>query len=64
MDKVMNDLAEYVNLNMPRHIIIYGSNGSDKMLSALTMAMALKGSKSISYYYVNAGEISTSVKIY
>jgi len=64
LDKVTNDLADYVNLNLPRHIIIYGSKGSGKTLSALTMAKALKESKSIPYYYVNARENPTSIKIY
>ena len=44
LDKVTNDLADYVNLNLPRHIIIYGSKGSGKTLSALIMAKALKES--------------------
>ena len=64
LDKVTNDLADYVNLNLPRHIIIYGSKGSGKTLSALTMAKALKESREIPYYYTNARENPTSVKIY
>ena len=64
LDKVTNDLADYVNLNLPRHIIIYGSKGSGKTLSALIMAKALKESKSVPYYYINVRENPTSIKIY
>jgi len=64
LDKVTNDLADYVNLNLPRHIIIYGSKGSGKTLSALIMAKAMKESKSVPYYYINVRENPTSIKIY
>ena len=64
LDKVTNDLVDYVNLNLPRHIIIYGSKGSGKTLSALIMAKALKESKSVPYYYINVRENPTSIKIY
>lgn len=64
LDKVTNALADYFNLNLPRHIIIYGSKGSGKTLIALTMKKALKENWDILYYYVNARENPTSVKIY
>ncbi|SIM83686.1 Cdc6/Cdc18 family protein [Cuniculiplasma divulgatum] len=64
LNKVTNDLADYVNLNLPRHIIIYGSKGSGKTLSALTIASAFRESKSMPFFYVNARENPTSTKIY
>ena len=64
LNKVTIDLADYVNLNLPRHIIIYGSKGSGKTLSALTIASAFRESKSIPFFYVNTRENPTSIKIY
>ncbi len=64
LDKVTSDIADYVNLGLPRHIIIYGSKGSGKTLSALTIAKALKETKNIPFYYVNVRETPSSIKIY
>ena len=64
LNKVTIDLADYVNLNLPRHIIIYGSKGSGKTLSALTIASAFRESKSIPFFYVNTRENPISIKIY
>ncbi len=64
LEKVTDDLADYVNLDLPRHIIIYGSKGSGKTLSALIIAKALKDTKSVPYFYVNVRENPTSTKIY
>jgi cell division control protein 6 len=64
LERVTDDLADYVNLGLPRHIIIYGSKGSGKTLSALIMAKALRDTKSVPYFYVNVRENPTSTKIY
>ncbi|MGP6207712.1 hypothetical protein ACNF42_06785 [Cuniculiplasma sp. SKW3] len=62
LDNVTSDVSDYVNLNLPRQIIICGSKGCGKIPSLMSMAM--KESKSIPYYYVNARENPTSIKIY
>ena len=64
LERVTDDLADYVNLGIPRHIIIYGSKGSGKTLSALMMAKALRDTKSVPYFYINVRENPTSTKIY
>ena len=64
LERVTDDLADYVNLGLPRHIVIYGSKGSGKTLSALIMAKALRDTKSVPYFYINARENPTSTKIY
>ena len=64
LERVTDDLADYVNLGLPRHIIIYGSKGSGKTLSALIMAKALKDTKAVPYFYINVRENPTSTKIY
>ena len=64
LERVTDDLADYVNLGLPRHIIIYGSKGSGKTLSALIMAKALRDTKAVPYFYINVRENPTSTKIY
>ena len=61
LERVTDDLADYVNLGLPRHIIIYGSKGSGKTLSALIMAKALRDTKSVPYFYVNVRENPTDL---
>ncbi len=64
LERVTDDLADYVNLGLPRHIVIYGSKGSGKTLSALMMAKALRDTKAVPYFYINVRENPTSTKIY
>ena len=64
LERVTNDLADYVNLRLLRHIIIYVSKGLGMTLSALIMAKALGDTKSVPYFYVNIRKNPTSVKIY
>ncbi|EQB68660.1 MAG: hypothetical protein AMDU5_GPLC00009G0009 [Thermoplasmatales archaeon Gpl] len=64
LNKVTNDLADYVNPNLPGHIIIYGSKGSGKTLNALTITSAFGESNSIPFFYVNARENRIFIKIY
>ena len=64
MERVTDDLADYVNLGLPKHIIIYGSKGSGKTLSALIMEKALRDTKSVPYFYVNVRKNPISTKIY
>ncbi len=63
LEKVIDDLADYVNLDLPSHII-HGFKGSGKTLSAPIMAKAPRDTKSVPYFYVNVRENPTSTKIY
>jgi len=63
-ERLADDLADYVNLGVPKHIAVYGSRGSGKTLGAITIAEALRESRGIPYFYVNVRENPTSVKIY
>ena len=46
-------MADYVDLDLLRHIIIYGYKRSMKMLSPLVIEKALKDIKSVPYSYIN-----------
>ncbi|MEM0134429.1 MAG: hypothetical protein QXU18_04270 [Thermoplasmatales archaeon] len=52
MERVTDDLADYVNLDLPRHII-HGPRGTGKTLNALIMAKTLKDTKCVPYFYIN-----------
>ncbi len=56
-------LADYFQFGIPKHMVIYGSKGSGKTLSAFSVAEIFK-QKGIPYYYINARENPNSVKIY
>ena len=56
-------IADYLQFGIPRHIIIYGAKGSGKTLSAFSIADAFRD-KGVNYFYVNARENSTSIKVY
>lgn len=64
LEKVTDDMADYFNLGVPRHIIIYGSKGSGKTLSAISIADGFRETEGLPYYYVNVRENPTSKKIY
>lgn len=63
LDEVTNDHSDYVNLDLPSHIIIYGSKGSGKTLNTLTMANTPR-KRDIPNYYVKARENQKYAKIY
>ena len=64
--KISDDIVEYEKFKIPRHVIIYGSKGSGKTLTILSICQALKGDgRSImDYIYINCREVPTSYKIY
>ncbi len=64
LKKVIDDFIDYAKLGIKQNIIIYGSRGSGKTLSAFLTAKGLNDNYSIPFYYVNAREIPTDIKIY
>jgi cell division control protein 6 len=67
--KELNDvtkvISDYLVLNTQNHLIIYGTKGSGKTVSIISLMKSFKDvDKSIKYYYINAREFSTSYKIY
>ena len=64
--KISDDIAEYEKFRIPRHVIIYGSKGSGKTLTILSICQALKGDgrSIVDHIYINCREVPTSYKIY
>ncbi len=59
LERVTEDMADYVDLDLLRHIIIYGNKRSMKMLSPLIIAKDLRDTKSVPYFNVNMMEKPT-----
>ena len=53
LERVTEDMADYVNSCLLRQIINYGYKGSKKMLSAHIMTKPLADTKSVPYLNVN-----------
>ncbi len=64
LKKVIDDFIDYAKLGIKQNIIIYGSKGSGKTLSAFLTAKGLDDNYSIPFYYVNARETPTDIRIY
>jgi cell division control protein 6 len=64
MEEIAKHIGTYLALGVPSHLIVYGSRGSGKTVSILTLMDSFKRLENAQYFYINVRDLPTSYKIY
>jgi cell division control protein 6 len=65
LGEVAEQIGDYLSMNVQNHILVYGSKGSGKTVSILSMIKSFEElDRDMKSFYISVREFSTSYKIY
>ena len=65
LEEVAEQIGDYLSMNVQNHILVYGSKGSGKTVSILSLIKSFKElNRDMKSFYISVREFSTSYKIY